>query len=786
MARNYHWDFPLPRTHTGMLQGNGTMGVMIWGEGSVLRLTIGRADFWDHRGGLHWHAGMSFANIRACLEGGDEARLRELFARKEKGPGEPDWPSVLPLGRIELDFGAGAELSSGELNLDEGVATLWISLPAPSLTPALTQRNEENENLGERERERNGVGVGVGRFSYPIRIALAMDAQVLAVEFPPELPPAEIRRVTAWEAVGDYLHSIAFTPPEMLEGEKLTGWVQPRPADPPLCLGYRRCGRELLLATAYGDDREAACAATAALLGAALHDGGFPALLARGSAWWRAYWQRVPAVDIPNERLQFLYDYGMYKFAGLTNPAGVPATLQGPWIEEYQMPPWCSDYHFNINAQMCYWPAFHGNALAHLRPLFEMIGGWMETLRGNARIFLGIDDGLMLPHAVSDQGVCIGGFWSGSLDHGCTAWVAQMMYRYYRYTMDRDFLRDTAYPFMVGAMRVYEGMLEREGESFSLPVSVSPEYHTKMTHTPWGRNASFQLACIHRLCEDLHAAAAVLGETPRASWREIAEKLPKACLIGEGPGVGNGDGERIALWEGVPLEESHRHHSHLAGITPFDTFDLDDPLWRPRIARSLDEWIYHGPGLWSGWCVPWAAMLHTRFGKGEATELLLESWQRVFTNEGHGTLHDAHIPGFTLFGQGYANAHAFAGNHEVMQIEAGMACTAAIQEMLLHTRRGVNYLFAGAPRHWKHVAFGPMRTDGAFLVSSTRARGVVTQVQVESPAGGLFKLANPWGAPVQVHRGGVTAEVCTGALLEIATEPGETLTLSRSAVSDNC
>ena len=59
--------------------------------------------------------------------------------------------------------------------------------------------------------------------------------------------------------------------------------------------------------------------------------------------------------------------------------------------------------------------AFHGNALAHLRPLFTMIGGWTETLRHNARVFLGIDDGLMLPHAVSDKGVCIGGFWSGSL-----------------------------------------------------------------------------------------------------------------------------------------------------------------------------------------------------------------------------------------------------------------------------------------------------------------------------------------------------------------------------------
>ena len=99
MAKVYHWDFPLPRTHTGMLLGNGTMGVMIWGEGGVLRLTIGRADFWDHRGGLRWHEGMSFANIRACLESGNEARLREtVFPRGRSSPANRTGPACCPSG----------------------------------------------------------------------------------------------------------------------------------------------------------------------------------------------------------------------------------------------------------------------------------------------------------------------------------------------------------------------------------------------------------------------------------------------------------------------------------------------------------------------------------------------------------------------------------------------------------------------------------------------------------------------------------------------------------------
>jgi hypothetical protein len=735
MSRTYDWYFPLPRTHTGMLLGNGTLGAMIWGEGSVLRVTLGRADLWDHRGGIQWNAEMSFANIRAALEAGDEQRLRTMFSPPAKKDGEPQYPTILPLGRFELDFGPGAVLTCGKLDLDAGLAA---------------------------------VEVEVGGTAHTVRLVLDMDAPVVGIEYPKSLAMPALRRVPAWEYVGETLAQRSFSAPRLFEYDAGCGWVQERPADPSLCVAAERRGRELFLTAVVGE--ETTTGARATIAAAAAHK--FYDLRKRARAWWKAYWETVPAVDIPNERLQFLYEYGMFKFAGLTNPAGVPATLQGPWIEEYQMPPWSSDYHFNINVQMCYWPAYHGNRLSHLKPLFEMVAGWTETLRHNARMFLGIDDGRMLPHAVDDRCTCIGGFWGGSLDHGCTAWVAQMMYRYYRYTMDADFLRDTAYPFMVGAMRVYEGMLDRDGDVYSLPVSVSPEYHTKETHSAWGRNASFQLACIHRLIEDLQEASVVLGVAADMAWAEIQQHLPKACLIT------NEGGEQIAIWDGVELEESHRHHSHLAAITPFDVLDADDPAWREIIQRSIARWLYRGPGLWSGWCVPWASMIHTHLGKAEAAELYLEAWERVFTNEGHGTLHDAHVPGFSLFYPG--SYFGFTQRpKEVMQMDAGMSATAAIQEMLLHTRRGVNYLFAGAPARWRSVKFSGMRTDGAFLVSARRKAGVVTRVTIESPAGGTFRVANPWGdAPAAVICDDETT-LFSGTVLDIPTEAGKTYEMVR-------
>jgi alpha-L-fucosidase 2 len=739
MSHTYTWAFPLPRTHTGILQGNGLMGIMIWGEENVLRVTFNRADHWDHRGGKPWVEGMSYANIRRLLEAGDEEGLRALFERGETAPGQPQRPSMLPCGRVEIVLEPGSRLTTGQLDLSTGRVVVRCRDAARP----------------DREHE--------------IAFDLSMTEPLLHLAYAASMPTPTVRALPAWEFVGEHLRSISFQEPQILQGKDMAGWIQPRPADPPICLGYRPDRQGLWLALVYGDDAASARAAACTLLDAA-EEKGAASLLGETAAWWARYWESVPRLHIPNERLSFLYDYGMAKFAGLSSQAGgVPAGLQGAWIEEYAMPPWQGDYHFNINVQMCYWPAYRGNRLSHLKPLFEMIGSWEPQLRQNARVFVGIDDGLMLPHAVDDRCTCMGGFWSGSVDHGCTAWVAEMMYRYYLYSGDVAFLRETAYPFMVGAMRVYEEMLERDGDGWTLPISVSPEYRGSAMNA-WGRNASFQLACIHNLCENLLAAAETLGETPRPVWGEIQRGLPRAALYGP-------EGQReIALWEGTPLEESHRHHSHLAGICPFDVLDVDDREWQAIYERSLRTWIHKGMGMWSGWCVPWAAMIHTRFGNADMAELLLEIWERVYTNEGHGTLHDCNFPGFTLIGA--PSITTGARSEEKMQMDAGMGVTSAIMDVMLHTRRGVNHLFAGAPGRWKRVAFEGMRTEGAFLVGAERVDGLVTRVDVRSEMGGRFRLANPWAGPAAVEYGSGRRETAHGDVLALAMEAGQQVVIT--------
>ena len=77
--------------------------------------------------------------------------------------------------------------------------------------------------------------------------------------------------------------------------------------------------------------------------------------------WWDNYWKDVPKINLPNPFLQDIVNYGLYKQAISTPEHGIACSLQGPFNEEYQLPPWSNDYHYNINIEMIYLPALATN-----------------------------------------------------------------------------------------------------------------------------------------------------------------------------------------------------------------------------------------------------------------------------------------------------------------------------------------------------------------------------------------------------------------------------------------
>jgi alpha-L-fucosidase 2 len=693
------WDFPIDSCHAGMMLGNATTGLEIWGGNSVIKITIGRADFWDHRGGMKWTAKQNYQDIKCCLENNDKTGLEDIFKSDTANvAGEPERPSIVPVGRLDLHLPDGAILSEGSIDLKNGKASIAYIR---------------------------------SKIKHTINIQLAMNSQIFCIELPEQ--NIKIKNLPSWKCLSEYFQSISIPEFESITDSDLSGWIQTLPNDPALCVGHIKKDTVIWGITERNENITALKESVIRNL-TQRSESGIEALAAGNQKWWDSYWKDIPEISIPNDDLDFLYSYGLYKFAAFTNPSGTPATLQGPWIEDHKMPPWSSDYHFNINVQMCYWPAYKANRLTHLKPLFDMVWSWREQLRINAEYFVGIKDGYMLPHAVDDRSTSMGGFWTGVIDHACTAWIAQMMFQYFQYSGDKKFLESIAYPFMQGAMRVYEAMLEKEGDKYSLPVSVSPEYNGSGMNA-WGENASFQLAAIHQLAEHLIEAAEIVNAPSSPVWKDILINLPKATFAGDD------ENKRIALWKDMDLEESHRHHSHMAAICPFDIIDIHSDEWNKIAANTLNHWTGKGMGMWSGWCMPWASMLHSRCGNGEMAELILSIWKKVFTNEGNGTLHDSNFGGFTLLGIGNLDTRQPSG---VMQMDAGMGAIVAIQDMLLHSQRGVNYVLHAVPKEWKNVSFSKMPSEGGYMVSAEKTQGSIQHIKVESKFDGIFKLANPW------------------------------------------
>ncbi len=697
MQENIHWTFPLPRTHTGIMLGNATTGLLIWGEKSHLKITLGRADLWDHRGGMSWTERQNYRDLKKYLLYGNFQAIKDMFiVTKERISGHPNHLSVTPLGRLDLLLGNDTELKTGKLNIKTGVAEIYY-----------TQGNSEKK----------------------ISVQISMEQQTFIIDLPSE-NDIEIMPIPSWQINPDLFKRLLFESSIFLKDKTLKGWTQKFPNDPPVTVAYTKDNSTIFAITERTDNID-----TIRQTLSSICKEGKKIIEQETKNWWKRFWNKVPKIDIPNHNLDFIYSYGLYKFACFTNPSGIPATLQGPWIEEYELPPWSSDYHFNINVQMCYWPAYKANCLEHLMPMFNMVWSWRDKLRANAKAFIGIDDGFILPHAVDDEGTCMGGFWTGTIDQGCAAWIAQMMFLYYKYTGEIDFLENIAFPFMKGVMRVYEEMLEEKDGQYCLSISVSPEYRGSQMNA-WGANASFQLAAIHRLCEDLIQAANILKEKPADSWLKISQNLPKATLIGENTE------KRIALWQDTDLEESHRHHSHLAAICPFDTIDIHSDKWTSIIENSINHWIEMGMGLWSGWCMTWASMIHSRLGNGEMAELLLEIWKRVFTNEGYSSLHDPVFPGFSLINAPFTLKKE--SRTERMQMDAAMGAITAIQDMLMHTQRNVLYILPAIPNDWKNVSFKDMPTEGGFSISAEKIDGSLQSVSIYSKRAGILKIANPW------------------------------------------
>ncbi|MEO8615902.1 MAG: hypothetical protein ABI600_12235 [Luteolibacter sp.] len=736
------WHFPLSRPHTGVPLGNALQGVLIWGESSLL-LTVARAGFWDHRTPQKIPAGTTFSQVKETLHADDQEALSALFGKRQANG---VFPQQFGGGRLEITFANGLRPLDASLDLATAVVNVRIGCHEDDLQPHFIQiRQATNEEV----------------------CWLDFDSALLEGLSVRLIPAYDLVRENAMAALG------IESPETWTDTPGSGGFLQTLPEDMPLALAWKLSGSHLRLATDLGEyARERVCEKLCT----------FDTISGKIQCqeFWSHLWSRSARVSMPDATLQQQFDLGIYKQAGLVRCGTPAATLQGPWMEDTAIPPWSNDYHFNINVQLVYGAALATGQAEDMRPLWEMLRGWLPQMRALGERFYQMPGAMILPHSVDDRGANIGGMWSGTIDQACIAWMGQMAWQYYQFTGDFETLREVALPLLEGAFLGYAAMLE-EGTTadgsrrFSLPVSVSPEFGGANPSECWGRDASFQLAALHATLRDLRAASDALGLSCDPRWEEISAHLPPYTLTKADNGSYGWIGqptERIALWAGKDLPESHRHHSHLASIFPFCSINPFAPEHQKTIARSLSHWNTLGAGNWAGWCLPWASILCSRCGLADAALSWLQLLARNFTNEGHATLHNADCAGVFAWDDGSLAwpDHRKGADflyYEVMQLDASIGAISAVMELLVSFRNDAIHIADRLPKGWRELSFERIRTAGGFIVSGAFRHGRIAELTVESARGSVLRLVHSLGVAWTLD--GANHDE---ALIILLTEPG--------------
>lgn len=435
---------------------------------------------------------------------------------------------------------------------------------------------------------------------------------------------------------------------------------------------------------------------------------------------------KISAAQDPTRAALYL-QFGRYLLIACSRAGGQPANLQGLWNVDV-IPPWAGAYTTNINLEMNYWAAENANLSECHEPLFDFLREVSVTGRRVAsRMYH--RPGWVVHHnttiwrdAEPVDSEAYFSFWPMS-----GGWLCRHLWEHYRFTLDRRFLRDTAYPVMKGAAEFYSSWLADDGNGHLVtPVSTSPEnrfYYTgkdgQQKEAGVCMGCTLDMAVIRELFQNVMEAGKLLDLDP--SLRQTLQSQLTRLL----PYRIGSRGQLLEYYKEFQ-ETPPRHNT--SPFYPLFPGDQITPRGTPALAAAEHKLLEERDRGGGGWPAAWRACAWARLGEASRAYAAME-----------GEL-------------GRMHPNLFNGSGEIFQIDGNLGAVAAIVEILLQSHAEEIQLLPALPAQWPAGEVKGLRARGGLEVDMSWRNNRLVSCVLRPRASAKFRLRPPQGERIQAIR----------------------------------
>ncbi|MCD6392245.1 MAG: hypothetical protein J7M40_01920, partial [Planctomycetes bacterium] len=445
--------------------------------------------------------------------------------------------------------------------------------------------------------------------------------------------------------------------------------------------------------------------------------------------WWDNFWS-ISHVNIPNEGIQRHYNLVKYFYGAASRPDAPSMPLQAVWTQDSGgLPPWKGDFHHDLNTQMTYL-AYHkagltDSGLSFINHMWDLLPQYREF----AKEFFGVD-GAAIPTVMTLNGKPLGGWPQYSLSSSYSIWVGQSFYLHWKHTMDDEFLRDRAYPWMDEIVRAIVAMLEEKDGKLYFQLSSSAEIFNASPRAYLKPNSNQYLSMLIWAFEAMSEMADVLGKKADVlKWNALRDKLNDLHAD---------ENDVLMFSSNEPFNQSHRHHAHTMAIHPFGTLNIDGTDEDRRVIdATIKKMDQLGTNAWTGYSFSWFACLLARAGQPELALQYLTYYERAFILR-----NGFHVNGDQI------GAGLSAFRYRPFTLEGNFLAMEAVHDMLLQTWPvsiakdpiPVIRIFPAMPWKWHDASFDDLCGEGGFIVSAKRQNNATTSFKIKATVNPNFSL----------------------------------------------